>query len=411
MQLLFRTFAFLCVAASRVMPQRLLRRALPGALAAVLTCTAACSMDPLQEGVVATVNGHPITLKELESAYDLIQLGWGGQPAVTIGVLRDQYGMVLAQMLVQTFIEQELTRRDLNVTQDELNKAEALVRMDYPPGEFERMLLEEYIDLAVWRRLLRANLATEKFIRKVLRPQVQLDPAEVVAYYKANQEKFVQAAQVRVVHVTGPGRTLVRDAALAYVENPQPAVIQADFPKVFLQEMTMQENRLPKIWVEDLATAPLLTPTVVRANQAGFESLILLERIPAKALDAGLGSPIAEKILLEARLEEAFQEWLATSLGQANIQVSAHLLAKAREKEQLEEQAHAQQEHEVDGNASLSLEVIQEQGLPMGEEEWELDENATLETDGPEETLDSPPVPSPLPAGQPPRSNGAAQDN
>jgi len=411
MQLLFRTFAFLCVAASRVMPQRLLRRALPGALAAVLTCTAACSMDPLQEGVVATVNGHPITLKELESAYDLIQLGWGGQPAVTIGVLRDQYGMVLAQMLVQTFIEQELTRRDLNVTQDELNKAEALVRMDYPPGEFERMLLEEYIDLAVWRRLLRANLATEKFIRKVLRPQVQLDPAEVVAYYKANQEKFVQAAQVRVVHVTGPGRTLVRDAALAYVENPQPAVIQADFPKVFLQEMTMQENRLPKIWVEDLATAPLLTPTVVRANQAGFESLILLERIPAKALDAGLGSPIAEKILLEARLEEAFQEWLATSLGQANIQVSAHLLAKASEKEQLEEQAHAQQEHEVDGNASLSLEVIQEQGLPMGEEEWELDENATLETDGPEETLDSPPVPSPLPAGQPPRSNGAAQDN
>ncbi|MCA1943916.1 MAG: peptidyl-prolyl cis-trans isomerase [Desulfovibrio sp.] len=403
------------------MPQRLLRRALPGALAVVLACTAACSMDPMQEGVVATVNGHPITLKELESAYDLIQLGWGGQPAVTIGVLRDQYGMVLAQMLVQTFIEQELARRDLNVTQDELNKAEALVRMDYPPGEFERMLLEEYIDLAVWRRLLRANLATEKFIRKVLRPQVQLDPAEVVAYYKANQEKFVQAAQVRVVHVTGPGRTLVRDAALAYVENPQPAAIQAIFPKVFLQEITMQENRLPKIWVEDLAAAPLLTPTVVRANQAGFESLILLERIPAKALDAGLGSPIAEKILLEARLEEAFQEWLTTSLGQANIQVSAHLLAKAREKEQLEEQARTQQEHMVDGNASLSLEAIQEQGLPMGEEEWELDENATLEPDGPEESLDSPlvhsplpadPLPAdPLPAGQPPRSNGAAQDN
>ncbi|AGW13490.1 hypothetical protein DGI_1667 [Megalodesulfovibrio gigas DSM 1382 = ATCC 19364] len=395
------------------MRQRPPRFVLPAMLAGIL-CLAACSMEPVQEGVVATVNGDPVTLKELESAYDLIQLGWGGQPAVTIGVLRDQYGMVLSQLLVQTFISQELARRDLSVTQDELNKAEAMVRMDYPPGEFERMLLEEYIDLAVWRRLLKGNLATEKFIRKVLRPQVQLDPAEVVAYYKANQDKFVQAAQVRVVHVTGPGRTMVRDAALAYVANPQPAAVQTAFPKVFLQEMTMQENRLPKIWVEDLAAAVLLTPTVVRANQAGFESLILLERIPAQKLDAGLGSPIAEKILLEARLEEAFQDWLATSLSQASIQVSAHLLAKAREKERLEEQARAQQEHEADDNASLSPEVIQEQGLPMGEEEWELDENASLDFEGPEVELEASPSDQPSGDDTTPgnaENNGAARNN
>ncbi|GAB7078462.1 hypothetical protein JCM14635_01350 [Megalodesulfovibrio paquesii] len=357
----------------------------------LLSCLllAACSMDTKPEGVVAEVNGQPITVKELEAAYDLVSLGWGGQPAVTVSALREQYGEVLGQMVVQTVIEQELARRGAEVTQDELNKAEALVRMDYPPGEFERMLLEEYIDLAVWRRLLKANLALDKFMRKVLRAEVRLDPAEVMAYYKANQEKFIQAAQVRVVHVTGPGRTQVRDAALAYVKNPQPAAIQAVLPKVFLQEMTMQENRLPKIWVEDLAAAPLLTPTVVRANQAGFESLILLERLPAKKLDAGQGAPHAERLLLEERLDTAFQDWLAAAVSQADIKVSAHLLAKARERERLEEQAEqaeqakAQQES-ASGNASLSLETIQEQGLPMGEEEMDLGENATLDTVMPE---------------------------
>lgn len=358
-----KRFAFLSF-----LPHGPLRRLVPCLLLAWLLLVCGACSKPMEEGVVAMVNDQPITLKELEATYDLVHLGWGGQPAVTVAALREQYGMVLGQMIIQTLVQQELAANEASVTVDERNQAEALVRMDYPPGEFERMLLEEYIDLETWRALLERNLAVEKFRRTVLRDAIPLKPEDVIDYYNANRQEFIQPAMMRLVHVTGPSRTMVRDAAMAYAKNPHVPTIMAEYSGVFLQEMTMQEDRLPRLWVQDVRTLPRVTPSVVRANQAGFESLIVLERTPAQQLDAGKGAPLAQDKLLQNRLEAAFTAWAQAALDEADIRVSSHLLAEVREEELLD-----------DGlDATLTPNATQP-GMPLGEEGLEFDDGGSLD--------------------------------
>lgn len=366
------------------------RTAAAGLLLGLALLLAACGADSGKAGVVATVNGQPILLKELEARHDLVNLGWGGQPAITVAALRDQYGAVLSQLIIHSLVAQELKRRELAVTDDELRKAEAQARMDYPPGAFERMLMEEYIDLAVWRDLLRAGLGVEKLMRKGLRAQAAIPPEEVVAHYKANAAEFREPARIRLMHVSGPGRTLVRDAALAWIDNPDAVAIMSRFEKVFLQEMTLHEERLPKLWREDLAGAPPRAATVVRANQSGFECLIPLERLPARQLDLGEAAPLIERQLMEPRMAAAFQAWLDKAVAGADIRVSTHLLAarnfggNATEEELADQMPSGvpqpgQPLEQTVGSEFDDAANITVPGMPMGEE---FDGNAsTMEPD------------------------------
>ena len=138
-----------------------------------------------QTGVIATVNGRPITLHRLEALHDIDGDADLLAHAPSLELLQQQYGDALAALIVHELVAQELEKRKLSITDEAVRAEEAAIRADYPPGEFEVMLQENAIDLDAWRERVRARLAVQLFQKSVLRPRFSVSPEEIRAEYAA----------------------------------------------------------------------------------------------------------------------------------------------------------------------------------------------------------------------------------
>jgi hypothetical protein len=289
---------------------------------------ASCGADKEEAGVVARVNSRPIYLKQLEAKYDLSHLGWVSGAMPSLGKVKQEYRKLLSELIAQELVFQVLEEKGIPVLNDELDRAEAEVRTDYPKGVFEQVLVEEYIDLGNWRQQLRAHLAYEKLLTKLLLPNVGLDPKDVERYYREHEEKFVIPPRVSLLFVAGANKEAVKAAAEACRREKNHQAVAEGNPGVAIQEIKSKVERLPQKWAEAIKDAAPGDATPPQPGQGGYEALVLLERLPMKKLDPGQAYPLVEKILAEQKLQSAFLEWLKNEVKDADIYVSKLLLAE-----------------------------------------------------------------------------------
>jgi hypothetical protein len=299
----------------------------PLLLAALL---AACDRTSEEPGVVARVNDDPIYLYQLERKYDLQHMHAPGAPSPSVEHLKEEFGLLLSELIVQKLVEQELARHELSVTPEELAAAEEEVREDYPDAAaFEQILIEEYVDVNFWREQLRARLAAQKLLDMVLRPQISIDYAEVEDYYRDNITDFYVPARVEFIFIDGPDKGLVEKATQMYQDAGSVKDVAGKLKGVEIRRLKMREDRMPPAWravldgLETGRAGPMLN------EEAGFQRLILLSRSEAKILDPSKTYPLVEKVLVEGKLQDAFDAWLAKRLESADISVSEHLLEQA----------------------------------------------------------------------------------
>lgn len=320
----------------------------------LLFFAAGCSQEPSEVGVVARVNGQPIYLSQVEAKYDLSHLGWSGSVSPTLGKLKDDYNRILSELIAQELIFQVLNEKGFAVTENEMLHAEAQVRADYPKGMFEQVLVEEYIDLSIWREQLRAHLAYEKFLDKIMRPRIDISEQEVATYYKKNLDAFIVPARVVFVLVTGPDQETVQQAVDEYRNVQDIQRMEQMFPGVKGQEIKILQSRLTSKWSKALAGVPEGSATEPMEAQDGFEALVLLERRSEQQLPPAEAYPVVETILLEKKLQDSFASWLEQELADADIFVSQRLLAEEEGDEERLEPALPEQERSL--------------GEPLGEE-------------------------------------------
>jgi len=285
-----------------------------------------CANDSDDIGIVARVNGEPIYLSQLEFQHDQFQADTVGAYVPSVDKLKNEYGGILADLIVQELVVQELARQDLAVTQHEMLKAEEAVRADYPEDAFEQMLVEEYIDLKSWRRQLKYHLGMKKFYHQVLRPQIKIDYKEAEKYYRDHISDFYLPESMRVLVVRGPSRELVEKAVDKYLTDQDQVNLATAFGEVETREVIVREGRLSAAWRNAVAGLEPGQSSGVLTDRFGFEALVLLERSLAKVLEPAQAYPLVEEALLEKKLHGAFETWLAGSIASAKVSVSEHLL-------------------------------------------------------------------------------------
>ena len=297
-----------------------------------------CSNDSAQMGIVARVNGSPIYLSQLEFQHDQVQADAAGAYVPSVEKLREEYGSILTDLIVQELVVQELKRRDLAVTDHEMLKAEEAVRADYPEGAFDQMLVEEYIDLKAWRQQLRYHLAMKKFYHQVLRPQIKIDYKEAQKYYREHISDFYLPENLRILVVRGPSRELVEKAVDKFLIDHNQINLATAFGEVETREVVVREGRLSAAWRNAVSGLEPKQSSGILTDRFGFEALVLLERTKAKVLAPAQAYPLVEEALLENKLRAAFGDWLEGSIASAKVSVSEHLLPGAGDsKESLEE--------------------------------------------------------------------------
>jgi len=291
----------------------------------------ACA-SPSNEGVVARVNGEPIYLEQLKAKHDLRHLVGVKSDIPSLEHLQAEYGMVLSDMVVSLLASQFLAKQGKAVSEDELDAVEAKVRADYPEGAFEQMLVEEYIDLDVWREQVRVSLNQEKLFQKVLRPQISIDYQEVDAFYRENIVDFYLHPKVRFLYIQGPDKESVKKVLELARQEEDPVALGMRFDRVEVHRYTLHENNIPTDWrsfLEGLEPGQNSGAKVLEGQ--GYQAVILLEKTPGRIVDLAQAYLVVERILVERKLQEAFDAWLAAELAAARIEVNISLLHWLRE--------------------------------------------------------------------------------
>lgn len=291
----------------------------------LLFALAACSNPTEPGGVVARVNGQSISLQELQARYDMDHFNWSDNSLPQAEELQRQYGDSLSALIVNALVMQTLEKKDLAVTDAELQAAEQEVRGDYPAGEFETMLEEDAIDLDLWRRFLRQRLAVQKFTQHVLRPELKVSIDEVTKHYNANKDKFLIPGRLHFLIVESLNREDLNAALEDYKRRGKVDVFKG-LASVYARQVRMHENRLSPQWLRELKSLKDGETSLIKPSEEGFQFIVLLEKQPEKPLALAQAYPLVEKELLEKKQEQAFETWVGDQLKKADIEISEDLL-------------------------------------------------------------------------------------
>lgn len=289
--------------------------------AVAVLCSGCKTEQQFAPGVLATVNEQPITLRQVEALHDVDGSSLVMAQSPSLELLRTQYGHTLATLMAGALITQELQHIGQSVTEGDVQLAEETVRADYPADEFEKHLLEEYIDLDAWRELLRQRLEVQRFQDRVLRPLVVLSPDEVSEYYKAHLKEFYRPQRMPLTVYTGVDRVQMENVRAGLLEGHKPV---SDV-SLTIDELNLPLDRLFPAWKKDITATPFGKPTPVREMDGFFQFFVASEPLAARPLTVVEAYTVIEQQLVENKLEPLFQEWMTKALENARIRLSPHI--------------------------------------------------------------------------------------
>ena len=297
----------------------------------VIIAISGCQNGVQEPGVVALVNGSPIYLHQLEAKYDFLHLDWGESLPPGIEQLQQEYGEILTNLILYKLIEQELAARGLKVTGEEVAAREEEVRHDYPPEEFEKILIEEYIDLNYWREQLKLRIAWEKFIHEVLRPRVRIDFQEVQDYYQKNLSEFYLPQRIRFLIFSSPDQEELKKAIASYKKtktyaaNAKLEELRKKHSDLIVHEYFMRVDQLPFIWAGEIKKLNPGEFSRIKNDKKNFYSLVVLKKEEPSLLEPYQAYSIIEDKLTQQKIRRLFFKWVADTLQKAEIKINPKL--------------------------------------------------------------------------------------
>lgn len=283
----------------------------------------ALGFDRVEPGVVALVNGRPITLKQVEALYDM------STPALALGAansldrLRFDYAGCLRRLIMQSLIRQELEAAGLAVSEDDVRGLEELISSGYDVEAgpaFDRFIEEEGVHPDMWREQLRARLELERW-RAELGRGVVVPESAVEEYVAAHPEVRELPEEVDCLLVSGSAKAAVAAAR---------ASGESDVPELRARGLDVRRfdgatSSVPEIWRE---TVSALSPGELSAEReigGAWRYVVLLERRPPRARTPLEVYAHAERILTERNLPELFDQWLESALARSEIRMAGAL--------------------------------------------------------------------------------------
>ncbi len=287
----------------------------------------ACGNDQPQAGVVARVNGVPIFLKDVESGYDTYFFEWSGDLPPSLQEIKSTYGRVLLDLILIELIRAELDARNIVVTSHEILAVENEIRNDYPEGEFEKMLIEEYIDLEYWRSRIGHKLLWEKFVDRILMPGINVELDEINDYYYSNIEDFYIPTRLTYLYLSSEDRESL-EGALHELENHDDIDSPGEkITDVVISRHEMRVDQLPGNLAEELQLLEQGQAGEIREEERqGFYALYLVGKKEEQLLKPHQAYNLIEKNIAGDKLVEAFKKWLSSALDQAQIEINNVLL-------------------------------------------------------------------------------------
>lgn len=280
-------------------------------------------LDGAAPGTLAEVNGHPLSLRQVEALYDMRTAGSDAALAVSLDELRADYASCLQTLIAQQLVRAELERRNLAVAEAEALQEERRISAEYgveAGPEFDAVIRDEGLDPALWREQLRARLELERW-QGTLAASISPSPEEVSAFVEKHPELAEQPARYVYLSVSGSKKAAVDAARSSGKTDPEA-----------LKKLGLSVEKL-----EDVATdlPPSLVTTLdeikpgqslqVQTGGGQWGYMVLLEKEEARPKSALEMFAYAQDALRRDRLPALYDTWLEAAVKGARIRMVPQL--------------------------------------------------------------------------------------
>jgi peptidyl-prolyl cis-trans isomerase SurA len=259
--------------------------------------------------VVASVNGKPILLSELQRARS--------ERSVLFSTEITDLSEIREQLIEDILIESYALRQNIRITDEELEREiDNLARQRrLKKDEYMRLVEESGIVQKTYRQFLREQLLRTRLIQREILPWVTVDEADLLAYRKAHPDRFRTPPQV--------------EFNFALLEKEQIAKLFPDCKRPedcfsrtlpsslserlipYTKKIVVPFDELPQVVQVWVATPIPQGALGLFPDPSGkVRALVFVRRIPPEDLPMGEIRSDLEEAVRREKLELSYQRWL-----------------------------------------------------------------------------------------------------
>lgn len=289
----------------------------------VILLISGCRKRPEEKGIVARVNGDPVTLEEFNKAL----LPYSPSKEEIPGLKR----RLLDQLIEKKLKLQEARRLGLAVTDEELNQRIKETMGSYPKSEFITFLNKEGTTFEEWKKGVSENILLEKLITSQVYLPIKVSEKEITAYYREHRDQFKEPKKFRIRQILVESQTEAEEILKAlgkgegFEELAREKSLSPDKERGGDMGYFSKKEMLAE-WEEAVGK---LSPGEVSypvESPYGWHIFKLEEIKSPRILSLKEArKEIKEKLLLERR-ERALKEWLLGLRVRAEIEINEELL-------------------------------------------------------------------------------------
>jgi parvulin-like peptidyl-prolyl isomerase len=241
---------------------------------------------------------------------------------------------VLDEIIRNTLIAQEITKENIIVEQDFLERELKNAREGYiDESVFEKTLGLEGISIEDWEESIEKRLMINKLIRQQVNSKVLVSDKELQDYYDKNHREFHKKKQVRALHIMVESEEEIREIqnelgnkqktfpalAMEYSLGPEGSqggdlgyFEAGQMPEEFDDVFKLKKNK-----VSDVIKTPY-----------GFHLFKVVDKIKGRKMDFEESKGSVKKILLRKLQDQAFQKWYVKLKRNSKIEIKYETFEK-----------------------------------------------------------------------------------
>ena len=195
-----------------------IRRPASALIVSTLVLFAGCRQGQ-QDGVVATVNGHPIMRTDVDKLYTVQLASNPQQPGASAEQADATRLQILQELILNEIVDQRAAKQGLTATDSEVDAKLVEVKAPYTEDQFQANLKASNLTLEEYRHDIRRNLTQNKLINKEINSKITVTDADVANYFNAHKAEFDIAqdqyhlAQIQVTDQPAPAGNLQNSKA------------------------------------------------------------------------------------------------------------------------------------------------------------------------------------------------------
>ena len=132
------------------------------------------------------VRDRILTVLEFNQAFEIAKTAYPHNLRFESDDLKNAQLRLLNELMLEMIILERAEELGLEISDEEVEKAAAEIKKDYPEDTFEKTLLEFAVSYESWETRLKNRLLMEKVVDSELKDQIVITPEDIASYYKKN---------------------------------------------------------------------------------------------------------------------------------------------------------------------------------------------------------------------------------